>query len=165
MNSASTHAAARPWLKRGSAPVGWCFSLAVFRKAMNSVVTRPSSGRMVSWARSSVVPAMAAPSNYGGAGIQPYSRTPCDDQIGLHRDTLSKLAVARLELLWLETARPICTVDPRLIVTLPTVVHDEPFEEAEAVMVLPERTILTQYGAVADGPAMFAADPPAVVRY
>ena len=70
---------------------------------------------------------------------------------------MSKLAVARLELLWLETARPICTVDPRLSVTLPTVVHDEPFEETEAVMVLPERTILTQYGAVADGPAMFAA--------
>jgi hypothetical protein len=56
MNSASTHPAARPWLKRGIKPVGWRLALAVLMNVMNSATNAVSSpGAMVSSANPGVL--------------------------------------------------------------------------------------------------------------
>jgi hypothetical protein len=62
-------------------------------------------------------------------------------------DTLSKVAVVRLELLPLLTTNPIYTFGVIVIVWLDSnCVQYRPFGERYEVKVLPDRTIFTQYG-------------------
>src|SRR5689334_19953111 len=65
--------------------------------------------------------------------------------------TLSKVEVFNVVLLCAQTARPAVAADPMVALVAPTCVQVEPSAELNPVNVFPERTSLTQYGAV--GPA------------
>ena len=59
-------------------------------------------------------------------------------------DTWDTSESASTPLLWLVTARPTYAVVPSAMVSLPTVVHDWPLVETDAVTRVPARTSRTQ---------------------
>ena len=78
--------------------------------------------------------------------------------------TFVKVAVARVEVLWLVTASPTYTVDAIEMVSLPSSDQLLPLDDRYAENVEPRRTNLTQYGAVTDPLEEFAVDPPVLTR-
>ena len=62
----------------------------------------------------------------------------------LSTTTLSNVAVAAAEVVWLDTARPIKTVCPNAIVSVPTTVQVVPSADCDAVIALPARVSRTQ---------------------
>src|SRR5262245_27168451 len=61
-------------------------------------------------------------------------------------ETLSNVAAAVRLVSWLATARPTQTSPERFTVSVPTVDHDEPSEETDAVIACPARVKRTQRG-------------------
>jgi hypothetical protein len=78
--------------------------------------------------------------------------------------TFSNVEVFKVPFTWLQTARPMYTVVPMLIVCDPTVVQLTPSADLEPVSVFPLRTRRTQYGAVPREPEVKELLPPVVER-
>ena len=80
-------------------------------------------------------------------------------------DTLSNVAVARVDVLPLVTPSPIYTVCAMLIVWLvPSCAQFTPSKELYPLSVFPLRTTFTQYGSVALPPTAWPVLPPVLVR-
>jgi hypothetical protein len=77
---------------------------------------------------------------------------------------LVNVAVARVETLWLVTARPTYTVAAIAMVSLPIRVQLIPVVDRYAENFEPCRTNRTQYGAVPVPPEVIVLDPPVVTR-
>ena len=58
--------------------------------------------------------------------------------------TLSNVAVASVDVEWLETARPMYTVDGMAIASVPTSDQELPSADWYAEMLVPDRVSLTQ---------------------
>ena len=78
--------------------------------------------------------------------------------------TLSNVAVASRVVSWLDTPRPRWTSAGIANVSLPTVVHVDPFAERNAVIVLPRRSSFTHIGAVPAPPLVLVDIPPCATR-
>ena len=76
----------------------------------------------------------------------------------------SNATVVAADVVWLVTARPTNTVDAIEIVSVPTTVHVLPFDDSDAVIVLPLRCSRTHRGGADVEPYVFTEVPLVALR-